>query len=109
MKITKEELNKIIKEAVQKKLKEASLDYTDLLPGVDGGLQEYVEEVEVFLLETANRAEELYRKADEMMRADILNHPKIGEKNRVLLSHAGVLRTLHGNITTIFRFLRQQG
>ena len=33
MKITKQELNKIIKEAVQKKLKEAALDYTDLLPG----------------------------------------------------------------------------
>jgi hypothetical protein len=109
MKISKVELQEMIRSAVKKKLRESSLDYSDLLPGVGDELQEFVTEVENFLRETAEKANELSLKADGIMRADILNHPKVGERNRVLLVRAGALRKLRQSVTTLLEALRREG
>lgn len=109
MKISKAKLEEMIRAAVKQKLNEAALDYTDLLPGVGKELQEYVTEVDNFLRETAEKANELSLKADEMMRTDILNHPKVGERNRVLLVRAGAVRKLRENIAAILKHLREEG
>jgi hypothetical protein len=110
MKISVDNLKEMIREAVKGKLNEdLSLQYSDLLPGVGGELQEYVLEVDNFLKETAKKANELALKADEMMRADILNHPKVGERNRILLVRSGALRKLRINAVTILEALRREG
>lgn len=120
MKITHEELKTMIREAVkaklgQKKLQEkASSVEKEILPG-SADIGSLVQEIDDFLMETADKAKSLCEKMEEEMKTDILGGtnpslaPRIGERNRMLSTRIGVLKKLAGNCISIFEFIRREG
>lgn len=102
MKVSRKELAGMVKKA----LTEATgVNYSDLLPGAGPELDKYADKVDKFLKETAAKANELAEEADEIMKADILSHPRVGERNRVLLVRAGVMRRLRQNLVNMLEHL----
>ena len=91
MKITKEQLTKMVKEAVTKHLNE-KFDYTnDLVPD---DVAEYSKKVDALLKKTIEEARKLHDEGEEMMRANILSSYEVQERNRFLLYHVGFLNNL---------------
>lgn len=125
MKITQEELKKMVREVLESKMaglkqkpstvsEAASSIAKDTLPG-SGDLARIAKEVDEFLMETAEKAKELCAKMEEEMKADMLGGtnpsmaPRIGERNRMLSTRIGVLKKLAGNCISIFEFIRREG
>lgn len=106
MKVSKKKLTEMVRKALKE---ETSIKYSDLLPGVGGDLDKLVSEVDEFLKETAGKANELAEKADEMMKADVLASPKVGERNRALLGRAGVMRRLRQTVVAMLEHLVREG
>lgn len=124
MKITQDELKTLIREALKAKLERldanaklaeaASSLQKDVLPG-SMGMSEYAEEVDEFLMDTAEKAKELCEKMEEEMKVDMLGGenpsmaPRVGERNRMLSTRIGALKKLAGACSSIFEFLRREG
>ncbi|MFA6049983.1 MAG: hypothetical protein WC761_02195 [Candidatus Paceibacterota bacterium] len=124
MKITQDELKTLIREALKAKLERldasaklaeaASSLQKDVLPG-SMGMSEYAEEVDTFLMDTAEKAKELCEKMEEEMKVDMLGGenpsmaPRVGERNRMLSTRIGALKKLAGACSSIFEMLRREG
>ena len=125
MKITKDELKTLIREALKAKLERldataklaeaASSLQKDVLPG-SMGMSEYAKEVDEFLMDTAEKAKELCEKMEEEMKVDMLGGvenpsmaPRVGERNRMLSTRIGALKKLAGACSSIFEMLRREG
>lgn len=123
MKISKEELTKLIREAVarqvatnQRSIKEAvaSSIEKEILPG-SGKLADLAGEVDKFLMDTADKARDLCAKMEEEMKVDMLGGdnpslaPRVGERNRMLSTRIGTLKKLASNCVSIFEFIRREG
>lgn len=119
MKISKDTLRALVKEAVKQKLArldEASVTLEkDVLPG-SMGMDKIAEEVDDFLIETSKKAKELCEKMEEEMKVDMLGGvgnpsmaPRVGERNRMLSARIGVLKKLASNCVSIIEFLRREG
>lgn len=106
MKVSKKKLTEMVRKALKE---ETNIKYSDLLPGVGGELDKLVSEVDDFLKETAAKANELAEKADEMMKADVLAAPKVGERNRVLLVRAGLMRRLRQTVVAMLEASVREG
>lgn len=95
MKVSKDKLKKMIKEAVSKKLNE-KFDFTnDLVPD---DVADYSSKVDEFLKKTIEEARKLHDEGEEMMRANILSSYEVQERNRFLLYHVGFLSNLVANL-----------
>jgi len=124
MKISKDELTKLIKEAIANRLapsseapiKEAvaSSIEKEILPG-SGKLADLAGEVDKFLMDTAEKARDLCTKMEEEMKVDVLGGdnpslaPRVGERNRMLSTRIGTLKKLAANCVSIFEFIRREG
>lgn len=95
MKVSKDKLKEMIREAVSNKLNE-KFDFTnDLVPDDVAG---YSEKVDEFLKKTIEEARKLHDEGEEMMRANILSSYEVQERNRFLLYHVGFLSNLVANL-----------
>ncbi len=95
MKVTKEQLKKMIKEVVSTKLNE-KFDFTnDLVPDDVAG---YSDKVNQFMKKTIEEARKLHNEGEEMMRANILSSYEVQERNRFILYHVGFLNNLVANL-----------
>lgn len=114
MKITKEQLETMVKEAVQVKLQELSSLDKEVLPG-SGDMAKIAKDVDDFLMKMAEEAKELVVKIEEEMKVDSLGGdnpslaPRVGERNRMLQTRAGVLKKLAGVCVSAFEHLRREG
>lgn len=109
MKLTKTQLKKLVKEAVASSLQK------DVMPG-SGNLSKLAEDVDKFLMETAERAKEIAAKLEEEIKIDMLGGPgtpsmapRVGERNRMLEIRAGVLKRVSSNMTALWELLRREG
>ena len=95
MKLTKDKLRAMIREAVSSKLNE-KFDFTnDLVPDDVAG---YTEKVNGFMKKTIEEARKLHDEGEEMMRTNILSSYEVQERNRFLLYHVGFLSNLIANM-----------
>ena len=95
MKLTKDKLRAMIREAVSSKLNE-KFDFTnDLVPDDVAG---YTEKVNSFMKKTIEEARKLHDEGEEMMRTNILSSYEVQERNRFLLYHVGFLSNLIANM-----------
>lgn len=116
MKITHKELTDMIREAFAKKTlnEKASSVEKDVLPG-SADIGSLIQEVDDFLMETADKAKELCTKMEEEMKTDVLGGtnaslaPRIGERNRMLSTRVGTIKKLAANCISIFEFIRKEG
>lgn len=122
MRITAEQLKKMVQEAVKSKLQEqgyglvselSSLD-KEVLPG-SGNMADLAKKVDDFLMKTAEEAKELVSEMEEEMKVDVLGGdnpslaPRIGERNRMLADRAGVLKKLASSAVSCWELLRRNG
>jgi len=112
MKVTKTQLKNMVKEAL---LAEASSLQNDVLPG-SGNMAKISKEVDDFLMKFAEEAKELTEKIGEELKVDMLGGisnpslaPRIGERNRMLMARAGVLKKLMSNAISAYELIRREG
>jgi hypothetical protein len=103
MKITKEQLKSHIRRLVQEQL-----DYKDIVPGADGGFVKYAQKVDDLLLKFMDDAEKLIQEGSDIMKADVLESAKVGERNRYILARVGVLRALKTSVSNAFERLKKE-
>lgn len=105
MRITEKQLKEIIRKSISKKLDEQAVDYKDILPGADDAFYKYAEKVEKFLLETAEKSEELRVEGRDLMRPDILgghdSSVKSAERQRYINKYVAALHKMRGNIVNL--------
>ena len=115
MKIKKEELRSLVKEALAEQLKEISTLQKDTLPG-NGEIGKVAEKVDKLLTETAEEARKLALELEEELKVDMLGGegkpgmaPRVGERNRMLMIRVGVLKKLATFCVATIEMLRREG
>lgn len=112
MRINSRKLKEFIRSSVVKKLNEQTIQYSDILPGAPTEFYEYATKVEKFLLETAEKAEELRLEGMDIMRVDILggrdSSVKVSEMNRYINKYASSLHKVRGNIMSLLESILRE-
>lgn len=110
MQYTTNQLKEMVRSLVKTQLmnesnKEGFL--ANVLPGKQGEAAPYVSKVTKFLEDTFEKAEELRQEGEEMIASDVREHPLVGERNRLLLTLMGFLKTFNTVIMPQYLMLRK--
>jgi len=95
MKVTSKQLKEMVKNAVEKQLKE-EFEYSD--DGLPKDIVSYSTKVDDLIKKTIENAKKLQDEGEEMMRANILSSYEVQERNRFVLYYVGFLKNLAANL-----------
>lgn len=98
-----------LKEMIKVYIKEALVEHqatlkenlaNDVLPGANGELVAYTIKVEKFLDATIEEAEKLHEEGSELLAANVLRDPLVGERDRLILMIMGFLKKMKNGLST---------
>lgn len=111
MQITKEELSKLVTEAVARKidaLKEGILkeDAGTNVPSAKAVVA-FTKKSDDLIIDMIEKVRALSDEGEALIDSNLLNHPEVGTRNELLITRVGTLRTLANSLSTWFERARR--
>ncbi len=113
MRISQEQLEKMIKEAIAKKLsplkEEARGEDSEVGTGVPDAKKvvALLKKFDDLIEDTIKKARELADEGEDLIQTNLLSHPEVGTRNELLKNRVGMLRSMANNLATTFERVKR--
>lgn len=109
MKVSEEQLKKLIHEAVAKKLavlKEESGEEGTLVPSAKNVVA-FSKKFDDLMTEMIEKTKALADEGEGLIDTNLMNHPEVGTRNELIIGKVGMLRAIANSLATTFERVRR--
>lgn len=111
MKISREQLETMIKEALEERLKTGSGLTEVAEPGTEvpnaKDMVAFLRKFDVLIEKAIDDARALADSGEELIQTNLLSHPEVGTRNELLKNRVGMLRAMANNMATVFERIKR--
>lgn len=108
MKITENDLRKLVNEAVKKKLQEASdtAEPGTVVPSAKSVVA-FSKKFDDLVTKMIEDVRTLADEGEALIESNLTNHPEVGTRNELLIGKIGILRAIANSLATTFERVRR--